>query len=96
LKIRSIGVAKRLLGSTKLERIGGKKIVRMDGETVGVAIEFESGLKPIYVSIGNLISLEDAVEVVRRCLRGSRLPEPLQRAHEIASRDRELERRGRI
>jgi deoxyribonuclease V len=65
--------------------------VIMDGKKVGLQVETD--YKPVYVSIGNLISLEDAVEVVRRCILRSRLPEPLQRAHEIATRDRERRRK---
>lgn len=91
LGVRSIGVAKRLLGKSTLRTIEGKKTMMMNGEKVGMVVE--TNYKPVYVSVGNLISLEDAVEVVRRCLLRSRLPEPLRRAHEIATRDRESKRR---
>jgi deoxyribonuclease V len=91
LGVKSIGVAKRLLRKSTLRTVEGIKTVIINDEKMGMAVE--TSFKPVYVSVGNLISLEDAVEVVRRCIRGSRLPEPLRRAHEIATRDRELKRR---
>lgn len=91
LGVRSIGVAKRPIRESTIENIEGIKTVMISGERLGLAVE--TGCKPVYVSVGNLISLEDAVEVVRRCLRGSRLPEPLRKAHEIATRDRESRRK---
>ena len=91
LGVRSIGVAKKLLGKSTLRTIEGIKTVMMNGEKMGMAVE--TNYKPVYVSVGNLISLVDAVEVVARCIRGSRLPEPLRRAHEIATQDRESKRR---
>ncbi|MBL7118626.1 endonuclease V [Candidatus Bathyarchaeota archaeon] len=91
LEIRSIGVARGLLNGATLESRGGTKTVMMNGEIVGAEIESPSS-KPIYVSTGNRISLQDAVEVVRRCIRSSRLPEPLQRAHSIATQDRAARR----
>ncbi len=91
LGIRSIGVARGLLSGAVLKSRGGVKMVVMDNEIVGVAIESLKS-KPIYVSAGNLISLQDAVEITRCCTRGSSLPEPLQRAHNIATQDRTARR----
>jgi len=91
LEIRSIGVTRGLLHGAILESRGGTKTVIMDGEIVGAVVESSSS-KPIYVSTGNLISLQDAVEVVGRCIRSSRLPEPLQRANSIATQDRAARR----
>ncbi len=93
LGIKSIGVARRLLTGVTLDQEEDTKILKVDGKTVGVAIELKEGSRPVYVSVGNLISLQDAVEVVRRCTREFGLPEPLRRAHQIATRDREARKR---
>lgn len=42
--------------------------------------------RPIYVSLGHMVSLETAVEIVRRCCR-HRVPEPIRQA-DLASRER--------
>ena len=93
LRVRSIGVARRLLDGVVLDRGGDIQALRVDGKTVGIALELKRGSKPVYISVGNLISLQDAVEVVRRCTRGFGLPEPLRRAHQIAAKDREAKKK---
>jgi len=89
LGIRSIGVARKPLNGVVLGQEEDMQTLRVDGKTVGIALELKRGSKPVYVSVGNLISLQDAVEVVRRCTRGFSSPEPLRRSHQIAARDRE-------
>jgi deoxyribonuclease V len=49
---------------------------------VGYAIKTKK--KPIYVSPGNMISLESSLEVVLHCIKGHRLPEPIRLAHNLA------------
>ena len=41
--------------------------------------------KPIYVSVGNLVSLETTIEIVKKCGRNEMIPEPLRQAHITAS-----------
>lgn len=81
----TIGVAmSRLIG--KPTCIGENVFLVDDGQVVGAVVETKDGAKPVYVSVGNLISLETAVKVVKRCVRGSRVPEPILWAHKIATR----------
>ncbi len=54
-------------------------------EVIGVCLRTRSGVKPVYVSIGNKISLESAREVVLNCCKKYRLPEPIRWAHKLAS-----------
>ncbi|MES2470873.1 MAG: deoxyribonuclease V [Patescibacteria group bacterium] len=58
------------------------------GEVIGVAMHSKKRSNPLIVSPGHLVSLEQAIEVVRLCLRGYRLPEPTRQAHEAVNRFR--------
>src|SRR3990170_6231073 len=81
----TIGVAKSLLCGQvgNFNREGWTPIVDK-GEVVGAAVA-RHGKKPIYVSIGHMISLERAIEIAEHCIQSHKLPEPMQRAHTIAS-----------
>ncbi|MEE8373645.1 MAG: deoxyribonuclease V [Dehalococcoidia bacterium] len=56
-----------------------------DGEVIGVALRTKAGTSPLYVSIGNKVSLNTAIDWVMWCCRGARLPEPARLAHQAAS-----------
>ena len=60
----------------------------MDDERIGVALRTRDGVKPVYVSVGHRITLEDAVRVVLACSIGYRLPEPTRLAHQLVTRER--------
>lgn len=55
------------------------------GETVGVALRTRSGVQPVFVSVGHRMRLDSAIDLVLRCTRGYRLPEPTRWAHRLAS-----------
>jgi deoxyribonuclease V len=83
----TIGVAKsRLVG--ELKEIGSKTFLIYEGKTVGAVITMHEGKKPVYVSVGHLITLPTAVKIVEHCIRGYRIPMPLLVAHRIASERR--------
>jgi deoxyribonuclease V len=48
-------------------------------------VKTKSNRKPVYVSVGHMISLETAIEIVRHCTRDNRVPEPILKAHETAN-----------
>jgi deoxyribonuclease V len=80
----TVGVAKsRLIGEVK-EIDGGVFLVH-NGKIVGTVLTTKEDAKPVYVSVGHLVSLSTAVKIVQHCTRGNRLPEPLLAAHRIAS-----------
>ena len=54
------------------------------GEVTGAVLRTQTGVRPVYVSIGHLVELADAVEVVLHCASRYRLPEPLRLAHTMA------------
>jgi deoxyribonuclease V len=84
LDIPTIGCAKsRLCGQhNAVGEANGSKVELLDGtEVIGTVLRSKNGSKPLYISAGHKISLENAVLWVSRCLRGYRLPEPPRLAH---------------
>ncbi len=80
LKVPTVGVAKKLLcGKVK------DGVVYLDNKPVGAELFTKHGCKPIYVSPGNMVTLETAVKLVRRFVMGHKLPEPIRLAHNYAS-----------
>jgi deoxyribonuclease V len=77
----AIGVAKKLLAG----EIEGNKI-KILNETRGELVKTKEHAKPLYVSVGNMISLKNAVELVKKLnIPPHKLPEPLHLAHRHAS-----------
>jgi deoxyribonuclease V len=60
---------------------GGAQPIKYQNAEVGLAYRSKDGVKPIYISPGHLCDLAVARDLVVRCLRGYRLPEPLRAAH---------------
>jgi len=84
LNTPTIGCAKsRLCGEHEEpgSEPGSYAELRDRGEVIGAALRTKSGVKPIYVSIGHKINLEDAIHWVLKCCRGFRIPEPTRLAH---------------
>lgn len=79
--IPTIGVAKSLLcGEVGAHEGRWASIVDKD-ETIGAAVFTVAGHKPVYVSIGHMVSLNRAINIVLHCVKKSRIPEPLRVAH---------------
>lgn len=87
LGLPTIGVAKSILvghhGPLGEER-GSVAPLIADDEVVGMAVRTRTGVSPVYVSVGHLVTLEDAVEWTLRTTTRYRLPEPSRRAHRLA------------
>src|SRR3989337_609188 len=80
----TVGVAKsRLIGEPT--KIGEGVFLVHDGQVVGSVVTAKEGTKPVYVSVGHLVSLTTAVRIVKDCTCGSRLPEPLLWAPRMAT-----------
>ena len=58
------------------------------GEVIGIALRSKKNCKPIYISPGHRISMEQSVEVIKNCLRGYRIPEPTRQAHLLVNKIR--------
>ncbi len=77
----TIGCAKsRLVGEyaePQLEK-GSRAPLWYKGRVVGYVLRTRTKVKPVFISQGNLISLEDAVEIIMGCTKGRRIPEPVR------------------
>ncbi|OGO34076.1 MAG: endonuclease V [Chloroflexi bacterium RBG_16_54_18] len=84
----SIGAAKSLLigqhAAVGAQRGDWQPLID-HGEVIGAAVRTRLGARPVYVSIGHLLSLDSAIDFVLRCTRGFRLPETTRHAHRLAS-----------
>jgi deoxyribonuclease V len=89
LDLPTIGAAKsRLCGEhrTPGARRGCRTQLRYHGRVVGAVVRTRHGVKPLYVSVGHRVTLQDAVRWTLRAARGLRLPEPTRLAHQHVSR----------
>lgn len=85
LNMPTIGVAKsRLIGEAECTE-AVQVPMKYKGEVVGAAVTTRKGCRPVYVSVGHMVSLERAVEVVKHCARGCRIPKPVLEAHRLAA-----------
>jgi deoxyribonuclease V len=85
----TIGVAKSLLcGKVEQNVEYGWAPLNYKGAIIGAEVVTKQGTKPVYVSVGHRVSLKRATEIVLRCTRKYRLPEPIRRAHIIANEEK--------
>jgi deoxyribonuclease V len=57
-----------------------------DKEIIGSVICTKKDTKPLYISPGHLITLEDTMRLVMSCLNGYKIPEPTRQAHILTQR----------
>ena len=87
--IPSVGCAKtRLLGNyEEPQQSRGSTSDLTDGEeTIGAVVRTRTGVKPVFVSTGHLMNLNDSIRVVLRSCRGYRLPEPIRQADHLSKK----------
>ena len=88
----SLGCAKsRLCGLHEApgDAPGASRPLIHNGETVGRVLRTRRSVKPVFVSVGHKMTLDDAVAVTLRCCTKYRLPEPTRLAHQLVTRLRE-------
>ncbi len=84
----TIGVAKSRLTGTypELDEKIGSEVPLADGaDQIGTVLRSKQKSNPLFISPGHLIDLPSAVDCVRACLRGYRLPEPTRLAHQFVN-----------
>lgn len=83
----AIGCAKSILRGDHPpldEQRGAREPLVYRGRVVGAALRTKDKVKPLYVSVGHLVTLDEAVDYVLRCCTKYRLPEPNRLAHMAA------------
>ncbi len=83
----AVGVGKsRLVGRHREPgpRRGARTRLVDGDELLGACLRTRDGVKPVYVSVGHRVALDDAVRLVLRCAPRYRLPEPIRRADRVA------------
>lgn len=85
----TIGVAKsRLIGThdeVPIEK-GSRIFLKDRGEIIGIVLRSRTNVRPLYISPGHGVSLEQAPEIVLSCCTRFRLPEPTRAAHNFVTR----------
>jgi len=85
----TVGCAKSRLVGTHAEPKArrGASAALVDGdETIGAVVRTRDNVKCVYVSVGNRISLAEAVRLVLACAPRYRLPEPTRLADRLVAR----------
>jgi deoxyribonuclease V len=90
LEVPTIGVAKSLLyGKCELpgsSRGDSSPILSPAGELIGYSLRTKPGVKPVYVSPGNGLSMKQALEFSLKATGIYRLPEPTRQAHILSQK----------
>jgi deoxyribonuclease V len=85
----AIGCAKRRLVGVFEQpgpAAGSRSALTDRGERVGTVLRTRASTRPIFISVGGRIELDEAEMLVMACIRSSRIPEPLALAHRLATR----------
>jgi deoxyribonuclease V len=85
LDLPSVGVAKSRLIGTHREpgRARGCSVRLMhEGRAIGRVVRTQTGVKPLFISPGHRIGIDEAAALVVRLAPRYRLPEPTRRAHQ--------------
>lgn len=85
-RLPTIGCGKtRLLGEHREPgRVRGSRTdLRDRGEVIGSVLRTQTGVRPVYVSIGHRVDLASAEEIVLACATRHRLPEPIRLADHV-------------
>jgi deoxyribonuclease V len=84
----TIGCAKkRLVGdfSEVGEKKGDYTLLRYEGRVIGAVVRTRTGVKPLFVSPGNKITLKESLTMVLGCCARYRIPEPTRQSHLLVS-----------
>ncbi len=81
----TIGCAKSMLFG-KFDELGlakgSSEPIYGKGELLGYALRTKDKVQPVYISPGNLITIEESLEVMKNCIGRYRIPEPTRLAHD--------------
>ena len=87
LDIPTFGVAKKRLvgtfGPLATEKASTTPLFDAD-EVIGMVVRTRQNVKPVFVSVGHRITLEEAVDLTLACARRYKIPEPTRAAHRLS------------
>ncbi len=89
LEVPTVGVAKSRLvgeGAEPGEAAGSHSPLIYQGKKVGLILRTQRRVKPLYLSPGHLITLEESLEVTLGCVTKFRIPQPLRQADQLSRR----------
>ena len=84
----TLGCAKKILFGKwpEPEAIKGSfTLIKDKEEIIGYALRSKNNVKPVFISPGNKMCLQDSLNITMHCLRNHRLPEPTRKAHEFVN-----------
>lgn len=87
----SMGCAKKLLFGKYEEpamQQGSSTPIFYREEIIGYAFRSKQQVKPVFVSPGHQIGMQNSLEIIRKCTGKYRIPEPTRLAHELVNQFR--------
>ncbi|MFB0526238.1 MAG: deoxyribonuclease V [bacterium] len=85
LRVPTIGCAKSILYGHYEEPVNLKGAYTFlkdeGGELIGSSLRTKKNVKPVFVSQGHKIDLDQALDIILSCCRRGKIPEPLRLAH---------------
>lgn len=85
----TIGCAKSLLHGQNHQpqnvKFSTAEIKNNAGEMLGFALRTKSNCAPVYISAGHLISQEESLNIIKKCIGNYRIPEPTRLAHNLVN-----------
>ncbi len=85
----TIGIAKkRLIGQADIPGLkrGDYSFLKTGQEIIGAMVRTQDHIKPLFVSIGNEITLQQSIQFTLKTAIRYRLPEPIRHAHLLANK----------
>lgn len=87
----TIGSAKTLLYGKYIDpalTVKSHTPIMDKNEQIGWVLRSKTGVAPVFVSPGHLVSIEDSLSIMTKCLGKYRIPEPTRIAHEMVNKFR--------
>ncbi len=87
LDVPTIGITKKILCGEGKEpaQVGEANPLIYEGKKVGWLLKSGKRSRAIVVAPGHRVSLDSSLSIVKACLKGHKLPEPVRLAHEYAN-----------